>query len=116
MKKNVYVELPNSKICTFCGKTGHLNHQCARTEQHVNSNKKVLVRGNNSWYLDSGCSKHMIGDKSKIFSLETHIGETVTFGNNMKGEIIAKGKAGKSSSYAINNVFLVENLKHITIL
>ena len=36
----------------------------------------------------------------------------MTFGDNKKGEIIAKGKVGKSSSYCIDNVFLVEGLRH----
>ncbi|XP_057516093.1 uncharacterized protein LOC130797504 [Amaranthus tricolor] len=39
--------------------------------------KEVLVRGNNSWYLDSGCSKHMTGDKSRFLSLETYDAGTV---------------------------------------
>ena len=71
------------------------------------------MRGNNSWYLDIGCSKHMTGDRSKFLSLEAYDGGTVTFNDNMKGEIIAKGKVGRSSFHAIDNVFLVENLKHI---
>ena len=31
-KKKVYVDLPSSKVCTFCGKTRHLNIQCAKRE------------------------------------------------------------------------------------
>ena len=70
------------------------------------------MRGNNTWYLDSGCSKHMTGDKSMFLSLETYEGGTVTFGDNKKGDIIARGKVGRSSSFCIKNVFLVEGLKH----
>ncbi|XP_021716597.1 uncharacterized protein LOC110684447 [Chenopodium quinoa] len=47
---------------------------------------KVPVRGNNMWYSDSGCSKHMIRDKTRFLSLDTYYGETVTFGDNMKEE------------------------------
>jgi len=54
----------------------------------------------------------MTGDKSRFLSLETYLGGTVTFGDNKKGEIIAKGKVGRSSSYCIDNVFLVEGLRH----
>ena len=54
----------------------------------------------------------MTGDRLKFLSLETYDGGTVTFGDNMKGEIISKGKVGRSSSHAIDNVFLVENFKH----
>ena len=64
------------------------------------------MRGGNSWYLDSGFSKHMIGDTFKFLSLEIYEGGTVTFGDNMKGRIIAKEKVGKLSSHAIDNVFL----------
>ena len=54
----------------------------------------------------------MTGEKSKYLSLETYDEGTVTFGDNIKGEIIAKGKIGRSSSYAIDNVFFIKNLKH----
>ncbi|XP_021747543.1 uncharacterized protein LOC110713397 [Chenopodium quinoa] len=74
--------------------------------------KKGPSEGNNSWYLDSGCSKHMTSDKSKFLSLEDYPGGTVTFGNNKKGEIIGKGKIGRSKSHSIDNVFLVEGLMH----
>ena len=42
------------------------------------------MRGNNSWYLDSGCSKHMTGDKSKFLSLEDYPGGTITFGERAR--------------------------------
>ena len=40
------------------------------------------------WYLDSGCSRHMTGDKDQFVTLETKEGESVTFGDNSKGQII----------------------------
>ena len=54
----------------------------------------------------------MTGDRSKFLSLETYDGGTMTFSDNIKGEIITKEKVGRSSSHAIVNVFLTENLKH----
>ena len=53
------------------------------------------MRGNNIWYLDSGCSNHMTGDKTKFISLSTYEGGSVTFGDNKKGNIVAMGKVGK---------------------
>ena len=70
------------------------------------------MKGNNLCYLDSGCSKHMTGDKSKFLSLSAYYGGTVTFGDNQKGEIVTIGKVGKSQLHSIDNVFLVEGLKH----
>nr|ABH08430.1 putative integrase [Beta vulgaris] len=78
-KTKKYVDLPSDKFCMYCGKVG--------------------VRGNNTWYLDSGCSKHMTGDKTKFLSLTTYEGGSVTFGDNKKGNIVAMGK-------------VVEGLKH----
>ncbi|KAK8978841.1 hypothetical protein V6N11_034749 [Hibiscus sabdariffa] len=41
----------------------------------------------NSWYLDSGCSRHMTGDKSRFLELKPKSGGVVTFGDNSKGHI-----------------------------
>ncbi|XP_021747861.1 uncharacterized protein LOC110713721 [Chenopodium quinoa] len=96
-KEKKYVNLPSSIVCYFCGNTRH---------------KQIPVRGNNTWYLVSGCSKHMTGDKYRFLSLDAYYGGTVTFGDNMTGGIVAIGKVRRSSSHAIDNVFLVEGLKH----
>jgi len=70
------------------------------------------VKRSNVWYLDSGCSRHMTGDRSKFLSLKSHQGGSVTFGDNQKGRVIGIGKIGISDFYAIDNVYLVDNLKH----
>ena len=36
----------------------------------------------------------------------------MTFGDNITGNIVVVGKVGKSSSHSIDNVFLIECLKH----
>ncbi|XP_021757935.1 uncharacterized protein LOC110722970 [Chenopodium quinoa] len=71
----VNVELSQYKLAS-----ADLNRQVPLLNHCLN----VLVRGNNTWYLDSGCSKHMTGDKSKCLSLEAYSGGTVTFGVNKK--------------------------------
>ncbi|XP_021749508.1 uncharacterized protein LOC110715248 [Chenopodium quinoa] len=92
---------------------GYMTKKKGKQKKYVElPSMKVLVRGNNSWYLDNGCSKHMTGDKSKFLSLEDCPGGTLTFGDNKKGEIIGKGKIGRSKSHSIDNVFLVEGLMH----
>jgi len=54
----------------------------------------------------------MTGDRSRFLSLKSHQGGTVTFGDNQKGRVVGIGKVGISESYAIDNVYLVDNLKH----
>ena len=44
------------------------------------------------WYLDSGYSRYMMGDKERFITLETKEGGSVTFGDNSKGHIIGVGK------------------------
>jgi len=64
-----------------------------------------------SWYLDSGCSRHMTGDKHWFISFIKREGGAVTFGNNDKGQIKGKGIIGKNDSTKID-VQYVEGLKN----
>ena len=66
----------------------------------------------NKWFLDSGCSRHMTGDKTKFFDLRSKEEGHVTFGDNSKGKIVGIGKIGNESSLIIEDVLLVEGLKH----
>ena len=61
------------------------------------------------WYVDSGCSKHMIGNKDTFLSLKKHKGK-ITFGDNASGNILGKGTVNLGKEKA-KNVLLVENLK-----
>ncbi|KAK2374267.1 putative mitochondrial protein [Trifolium repens] len=64
-----------------------------------------------SWYLDSGCSRHMTGDKHMFQTLTLKVGGTVGFGGNQKGKITGTGTVG-NSSLSIKDVWLVDGLKH----
>ncbi|KAA3487416.1 Retrovirus-related Pol polyprotein from transposon TNT 1-94 [Gossypium australe] len=48
---------------------------------------KVVNSSKNSWYIDSGCSRNMTGDKSNFIELKPKSGGEVTFGDNSKGQI-----------------------------
>jgi len=75
---------------------------------------QVCLKGSEkqkSWYLDSGCSRHMTGDRSLFLTLTMIEGGTVGFGGNQTGKIIGSGTIG-NSSISINNVVLVDGLKH----
>jgi len=42
------------------------------------------------WYLDSGCSRHMMGDKSKLSDFVSKDGGYITFGDNNKRKIMGE--------------------------
>ena len=44
-----------------------------------------------AWYFDSGCSRHMTGNRSFFTELEECASGLFTFGDGAKGRIIAKG-------------------------
>ena len=68
---------------------------------------------NNKWYLDSGCSRHMIGNIENFTSIERKNGGDVTFGDNAKGKVTDIGKIGNSHcTTSIDDVLLVDGLKH----
>ncbi|GAV82962.1 hypothetical protein CFOL_v3_26413, partial [Cephalotus follicularis] len=64
------------------------------------------------WYVDSGCSKHMTGDKSLFIDLKEVDGGKVTFGDNNKAKICGIGSIGNNFSTLIENVLYVVGLKH----
>ena len=64
------------------------------------------------WYIDSGCSRHMSGDKSLFVEVKMKNHGYVTFGDNNEGKIIGIGKVGKEPLPTIDNVYLVDGLQH----
>lgn len=75
----------------------------------------LLVRletTSNLWYLNSGCSKHMIGEAHKFSNLSLKTKGYVTYGDNNKGRILGSGKVGASPFTSIEDVLYVEGLRY----
>ncbi|TYK08855.1 gag-pol polyprotein [Cucumis melo var. makuwa] len=64
-----------------------------------------------AWYFDSGCSRHMTGNRSFFIELEECASGHVTFGDGAKRKIIAKGNIDKSNLPCLNEVLYVDGLK-----
>jgi hypothetical protein len=64
-------------------------------------------------YVDSGCSKHMAGDKDRFLTLIKERDVSVSFGNDNSTKIIGKGiiRIGNKNT-KVENVLLVEDMKH----
>ena len=63
------------------------------------------------WYLDSGCSRHMTGDRSLSKVFESKKGGNVTFGDESKSQIKGKGTISLAGLLDIVNVLYVEGLR-----
>jgi hypothetical protein len=126
-------DLLNNEIeCYICHNYGHKSVDCRlkNYEPDLNSpaenvkfwkkkesDKCGLVlsaqRKMNPWYIDSGCSKHMMGDKGKFLSLSERKSGNVTFGNDAPGKIKGKGMVSLSNGKGkAQDVLLVDGMKH----
>ncbi|XP_070056711.1 nucleolin 2-like [Nicotiana tomentosiformis] len=56
-------------------------------EEDNDDDETVVKRSSQKWYMDNGCSKHMIGRMDGFLSLKVLQGESVSFGNGKKGYI-----------------------------
>jgi len=65
--------------------------------------------GNNQlWFVDSGCPRHMTGEKFNFLSLAATQGESVAFENDKSGTIVGIGKIREPLSHSIDGVYLVD--------
>ena len=62
--------------------------------------------------MDSGCSRHMIGNREKFVNLTVKDGGKVIFGGKEKCKIIRQGKVSEDPSCSVDEVLLVEGLNY----
>ena len=63
------------------------------------------------WILDSGCLRHMTGDRALLSNVVEKAGPIVTFGDENKGFIMGYGNF-EIGNVTIENISLAEGLKH----
>ncbi|GJX95516.1 retrovirus-related pol polyprotein from transposon TNT 1-94 [Tanacetum coccineum] len=63
----------------------------------------------NEWIKDSGCSKHITGNRKLFSTYKSYNGGNVIFGSNLRDNIIGKGTIS-NDSLKIDNVEHVDNL------
>lgn len=64
------------------------------------------------WYLDSGCSKHVTGDKIQFSSIVIKSKGYIAYEDSNKGNSLGIGKVGTPPFITIDDVIYVEGLKH----
>ena len=63
------------------------------------------------WYLDSGCSWHMIGDKSLFKTLKEKEDGYVTFGDGSHSQVLGKGIVDIPGLPLLTDVLYIKGLK-----
>jgi hypothetical protein len=65
----------------------------------------------NIWLIDSGCSRHMTGDKGWFSSLVPVVTRRyITFGDNGRGHVLSEGEIKVSDKITLRRVALVQSL------
>ncbi|XP_050378492.1 uncharacterized protein LOC126795774 [Argentina anserina] len=73
----------------------------------------LSARQEDTWYIDSGCSRHMCGNKHWFSDLEeSGVTGAVTFGDGKKAKIRGKGSIRSQDLNCLNNVLYVEGLSN----
>jgi hypothetical protein len=67
----------------------------------------------NTWLMDSGCLRHMTGNKKWFSNLSplSHK-EYVTFGDDKKGKVLGTGVIKVNKFFTLNDVALVDKLRY----
>jgi len=115
--------------CYRCHKLGHFQYECPTVSKEANyvelNNKEeillmshVELYGNNqedAWFLDSGCSNHMCGNKDMFCELNEEFRQPVKLGNNTRMTVLGKGKIKlflDGMQHMVTDVFYVHELKN----
>nr|GEX32291.1 retrovirus-related Pol polyprotein from transposon TNT 1-94 [Tanacetum cinerariifolium] len=95
------------------------NDKKIRFTEHIPLSGNTLAKTTSSisvvqivlWYLDSGCSKHMIGDRSQLINCVQKFFGMVKFENDHVAKIMGYGDY-KIGNVTISRVYFVEALGH----
>ncbi|KAI3461556.1 hypothetical protein Pfo_018219 [Paulownia fortunei] len=125
-------------ICHFYNLLGHIRPRCFRFKKalrngmHFGSPASAILQQksklksylkcfvadislksctDDSWYFDSGCSKHMTGDKEKLKGYQSVNEGHVIFEDGEKGRVLGKGVLNVEGLPKLKNVLYVESLK-----
>ncbi|GJV50272.1 putative ribonuclease H-like domain-containing protein, partial [Tanacetum coccineum] len=124
--KHLLLKANSELICATCKKSMFDGvHDMCHLDfvENVNSRAKFAKKHKNKifgnlrvvqivlWYLDSGCSKHMTGNRSQLMNFVSKFLGTVRFGNDNIARIMGYGNY-QLGNVTISRVYYVEGLGH----
>ncbi|MCH79976.1 copia-type polyprotein [Trifolium medium] len=109
--------------CYKCHKFGHYQNECpewenAKYAEIYDEEEMLLMADSNSkcnnskeeiWYLDSGCSNHMIDTKEWMHDFDDSFTESVKLGNDSKMAVMGKGniKLNIGGKISANRMYMI---------
>lgn len=115
--------------CFKCHNLGHFKYECPQWKNEANyaeldENEEILLMAyveennyerNDAWFLDSGCSNHMCGNKGMFSSMEEVHKHSVKCGNNSKMNVTGKGSIKlvlNGAAFHVQDVYYVPELRN----
>ncbi|GJT40443.1 retrovirus-related pol polyprotein from transposon TNT 1-94, partial [Tanacetum coccineum] len=112
LEKNKGVNLDCAKCHTLKIENEKLKEESTRLNKFEKSTyclNEIVDLEPDEWIKDSGCSKHITGNRKLFSTYKAYNGGNVIFGSNLRGNIIGKGTIS-NDSLKIDNVEHVDNL------
>ncbi|CAM8904112.1 unnamed protein product [Rhodiola kirilowii] len=123
-----------ARVCYYCSKPGHIKCHCYRYrrdnqyKEPTRRRSSMVWRPRNdqycyvsysstdkedeeSWFFDSGCSRHMTGVRENLTNLRQIDGHHVTFGDGKRARVLAKGTLNVAGMPHLDDVYWVDGLK-----
>jgi hypothetical protein len=115
--------------CYQCHQFGHFLYKCPSGNKEAyyaefDGEEEMLLmscmelykaRREDAWFLDSGCSNHMCGDRTIFSELDEKFQHSVKLGNNTKMDVMGKGSVKlllNGVNHVITKVYYIPDLRN----